>query len=354
MTRSQAAEVGPRRYAGATRGPLLALLAAGVVVSVIVSVGLGSVYVPPGTVVAIVLDSLWPSGGAPTWTTGQFHIVVDLRIPRAILGAFCGAGLAATGAVLQNITRNPLADPYLFGVSSGASLGAVIVILYTGALIGVWTLPLAAFSGALLAMLMVFALARETGGFATERLVLTGLAVYFVLMAATNGLIFASGNRGAESAVFWMLGGLGNTRWHLLPAPILAVTLGIAWILFRARALDAISLGDETAHTLGVAVPRLRMEMFLATSLITGVLVSASGAIGFIGLVIPHCARWIAGAEMSRAVPVAALVGAVFTVWVDAAARLILAPSELPLGVATAAIGGLFFMVLLRRREVLA
>ena len=169
-------------------------------------------------------------------------------------------------------------------------------------------------------MMLVFVLAREVGGFSTERLVLTGLAVYFVLMAATNGLIFASGNRGAESAIFWMLGGLGNTRWHLLPAPLIAVVIGTGWLLWRARALDALSLGDEAAHTLGIPVQRLRFEMFLATSLIAGVLVSASGAVGFIGLIIPHCARWIAGAEMRRTIPVAALIGAIFTVWVDAAA----------------------------------
>lgn len=334
-------------------GALLPTLTLGVLVSVIVCVGLGSVHVPPGTVVAIAWEEVFPTGREPAWTMGQYHIVVDLRIPRVILGAFCGAGLAVTGAVLQSITRNPLADPYLFGVSSGASLGAVIVILYTGAVIGAATLPMAAFAGALLAMFLVFLLAREAGGFSTERLVLTGLAVYFVLMAATNGLIFASSNRGAESAIFWMLGGLGNTRWHLLPAPLIAVILGIAWILSRARALDALSLGDEGAHTLGIAVKRLRFEMFLATSLIAGVLVSASGAIGFIGLIIPHCARWIAGAEMRRTIPVAALIGAIFTVWVDAAARLLLAPLELPLGVMTAAIGGLFFLVMLRRRATL-
>jgi len=353
MTALDQAPAGPA-LAGRRGGALLPVLAAGVILSVVISIGLGSVYVPPLTVIAIAWNELFPAASEPAWTMGQYHIVIDLRIPRAILGAFLGAGLAVTGAVLQNITRNPLADPYLFGVSSGASFGAVIVILYTGAVIGIATLPLAAFIGALLAMLLVYLLAREVGGFSTERLVLTGLAVYFVLMAATNGLIFASGNRGAESAIFWMLGGLGNTRWHLLPAPLIAVVIGIAWLLWRARALDALSLGDEAAHTLGIAVRRLRFEMFLATSLIAGVLVSASGAVGFIGLIIPHCARWIAGAEMRRTIPVAALIGAIFTVWVDAAARIILAPLELPLGVATAAIGGLFFMILLRRRETFA
>ncbi len=162
-------------------------------------------------------------------------------------------------------------------------------------------------------------------------------------------MIASSAATPSVSAIFWMLDGIGNTRWHLLPAPLIAVTLGLAWIYLRASALDALLLGEEGAHTLGIAVKGLRLEMFIAASVVAGVLVSGSGAIGFIGLMIPHIARWSAGAQMRVVVPVAALFGAIFTIWVDAAARTLLAPMELPLGVLTAAFGGIFFLVLMRR-----
>ena len=330
--------------------PALALL---LVVSMVLCVGLGPVRIAPGTVVGIIREALAPSGREPGWNLGQQHIVLDLRIPRVILGALVGGGLAVVGAVLQAMTRNPLADPYLFGVSSGASVGAVAVILYGGGLLGALGLPLAAFAGALAAMGLVFFLAREAGGFATERLVLTGVAVHFVLMAATNAIVLSAPERGADGALFWMLGGFANARWALLPAAAVATVAGMGWILWRADLLDALSLGDEGAHTLGVPVRRLRLEMFLATALITGVLVSTSGSVGFIGLIVPHCARWLAGARLRSSIPVAALIGGVFAIWTDVAARTLFAPRELPLGVMTAAIGGLFFILVLKRRKAL-
>jgi iron complex transport system permease protein len=329
---------------------LLALLMAIALVSTIVAIGVGAVEIPPATVIAIIRNALSPGSVEPDWTPGQQSIVIDLRIPRAILGATVGAGLAIVGAVLQNITRNPLADPYLFGVSSGAAVGAVIVILYTGSVLGLVTLPLAAFVGALLSMGLVFVLALELGGFATERLVLTGIAVHFVLMAATNLLIFNASDRGAESALFWMLGSFGNARWNVLAPPIAALVAGGAWVMLRARGLDALSIGDEGAHTLGIDVKALRLEMFVATALMTGVFVSTSGAVGFVGLIVPHCARWAVGARIGRSVPIAAGMGAIFAVWVDAGARYALAPKELPLGVMTAAVGGLFLIMVLKRR----
>jgi iron complex transport system permease protein len=231
------------------------------------------------------------------------------------------------------------------------TVGAVAVILYTGSFIGALTLPAMAFLGALLSMALVFTLAREVGGLATDRLVLTGVAVHFVLMAMTNVLIFNASDRGADAALFWMLGSFGNARWNLLPPALVALVFGIAWISYRARALDALTLGDEGAHTLGIPVKRLRGEMFLVTALMTGVFVSASGAVGFIGLVIPHCARWLMGARMQRVIPMAALLGGLFAVWVDAGARYLLSPRELPLGVMTAAIGGAFFLLVIRNRR---
>jgi iron complex transport system permease protein len=342
---------GTARAATNRHALLVVLLAVAAALSTSVTVGIGAVSIPASTAIAIIRDAVTSSGEAPSWTVGQQHIVLDLRIPRALLGAMVGGGLGIVGAVLQSITRNPLADPYLFGVSSGAAVGAVTVILYTGSFFGALTLPVMAFLGALLSMALVFALAREVGGFDTERLVLTGVAVHFVLMAATNVLIFNASDRGADAALFWMLGSFGNARWSLLLPALAALVGGSAWILYRARVLDALSLGDEGAHTLGVRVKRLRLEMFLVTALMTGVFVSSSGAVGFIGLVIPHCARWVVGAQMRKSIPIAALMGALFAVWVDAGARYLLSPRELPLGVMTAAIGGLFFLFILKGRS---
>jgi iron complex transport system permease protein len=336
----------------AWRVVLLAGLGVAALVSTVMTVGLGAVAIAPSEVLGIVREAVAPTGVAHSWSMGQQHIILDLRIPRAILAALVGAGLGLVGSVLQGITRNPLADPYLFGVSSGAAVGAVSVILYTGSVLGVLTLPLAAFAGALLAMTAVFLLAREGGGFSTERLVLTGVAVHFVFSACTNMLIYNANDRGADAALFWMLGSFGNARWNVLAAPAVALVVGGAWILHRARALDALSLGDEGAHTLGVRVKALRMEMFVASALMTGVFVSTSGAIGFVGLIVPHVARWAVGAQMRWSLPTAAGFGAIFTVWVDAASRWALAPKELPFSVMTAAVGGAFFMVILRRRHV--
>ena len=189
---------------------LLVVLALATVISTVLTIGIGAVAIPASTTIAIIQHALAPSVEPGTWTMGQQHIILDLRIPRAIMGAMVGARLSVVGAVLQSITRNPLADPYLFGISSGASIGAVAVILYTGSFLGVLTLPAMAFVGALFSTALVFTFAREVGGFATERLVLTGVAVHFVLMAMTNVLIFNAADRGADAALFWMLGSFGN------------------------------------------------------------------------------------------------------------------------------------------------
>jgi len=326
-------------------------LAAALAGSMIVATGMGAVVVPPATILRMLIHEVAPGMGVPGWSVGEARIILSLRLPRVLLGAIVGAGLGVAGSALQAITRNPLADPYLFGVSSGASVGAVFVILYAGPVLGVCTLPVLAFFGALGAAALVFGLARDARGMTVERLVLTGVAVHFMLMAVTNGLILSASDRGADSALFWMLGSFAQARWNLLPAPLIALIIGTIWVLCRAEALDALSLGDEGAHTLGISVGALRLQMLVATSVLTGALVAVSGAVGFVGLIMPHAARRMVGARMRAVVPAAALLGAIFAVWVDAGGRALFAPRELPLGVAMAAIGGVFFIVVVRRRE---
>ena len=274
-----------------------------------------------------------------------------LRVALPMARPAIGAGLALVGAALQAVTRNPLADPHLLGATSGATLGAVLVVLYIGEVIGLLTLPLAAFLGALGSMLLVLGVASRGGRLGSDRLLLAGVAVSFVLLALANLLLFLGDHRAASSVLFWMLGGLGLARWSLIWLPALCVAGGLLVLLGLGRALNALMAGEQTAVTLGLDARRVRLWVFVCCSLLTGVLVSVSGAIGFVGLMLPHAARLLVGAEHRRLLPVCALLGALFLVWMDVAARTLIAPQDLPIGIATAAIGGLFFILLLRRRS---
>ena len=318
-------------------------------VSCVVSLGFGPARVPVEVVWHILLNKLFGIGEV-NWSPGQAHIVWLIRVPRMLLGALVGAGLALIGAVLQAVTRNPLADPHLLGVTSGATLGAVIVVLHVGQIVGLLTLPIAAFIGALLSMLLVLVIASRQGRLDSDRLLLCGVAVSFVMMAIANTLLFLGDHRASSAVLFWMLGGLGLARWELLAIPSASVLLGLVLLLGMARPLNALMAGEQTAVTLGLNARTVRLRVFLIASMMTGVLVAISGSIGFVGLMIPHIARRLVGAEHRRLLPVSALLGSVFLVWVDVAARTLIAPEDLPIGVATAAIGGLFFLGLMRKR----
>ncbi len=327
----------------------LAALAVLLLASIVVSVGLGAVVIPAGHVWAVLCEKLQACNASSI--AAERNIVWELRMPRALLAAAGGASLAAIGTVLQVLTRNPLADPYLFGISSGATVGAVSVIVYGSAAAGPFALPLAAFVGALLAMVFVFTAARTREGTSGERLVLTGVAVAFILQALTNFLIFNTLERGADAAIFWMLGGFSNARWHLVPLPLIVTIAGVAWLILRAPSVNAMVLGDEAARAVGIDPARLRLELFVVTAVMTGATVSSSGAIGFVGLILPHVMRLFMGGDLQRLLPVTALAGAVFLVCADVAARMVWAPREVPLGVVTALVGGLVFLVLMRRRR---
>ncbi|MET3234132.1 UNVERIFIED_ORG: iron complex transport system permease protein [Burkholderia sp. 1263] len=330
-------------------GCLLALLA----VSAVVSIGIGPVQIAPSVTWEILsshLVGLITGEGSGTWSSGQDSIVWLIRFPRVILGALVGAGLALVGAVLQAVTRNPLADPHLLGVTSGATLGVVTVILFLGETIGIATLPVAAFIGALLAMCIVISVATRHGRLNSDRLLLSGVAVSFFVMAVANLLLFTGDHRALSSVLFWMLGGLGLARWNLLAIPAIVLAGGFVMLAGTARSLNAVMAGDQTASTLGINVSALRIQVFVLASLMTGVMVAMSGSIGFVGLMIPHVARRFVGTDHRRLLPVTTLFGAIFLIWVDVAARTIIAPEDLPIGVATAAIGGIFFIWLMKRR----
>ncbi|GAA2442734.1 iron ABC transporter permease [Streptomyces macrosporus] len=323
---------------------LLAVLAVLLAAVAVASLALGSVRIPPGEVVRIVL------GGE---RTGAFaSIVWDVRAPRVVLGALVGAGLAVAGTVLQALVRNPLADPFLLGASSGASAGAVVVIVL-GVGAGVATtvaLPVAAFVGSLGALVVVWALARRGGAMTTGRLVLAGVAVQYVLSAFTSlVLVLSARAEHVRAVLFWTLGGLGGARWSELALPAVALALGTGLLLALARPLDLMLAGEEDARGMGLDPGRFRAWAFVLTSLVVGVLVAHSGAIGFVGLMVPHAARMAVGAAHRRLLPVAALGGAVFLLLTDLLARTVAAPEEIPVGVVTALAGGPFFLWLLRR-----
>lgn len=341
----------PRRAGSlGLRGLLLAAL---LCLSCILSVGIGPVTITVGKVAGILAAHLGWSDGPANWSLAEQNIVWELRLPRVLLAAVAGAGLAVVGAVLQVLTRNPLADPYLFGVSAGAALGAVIVILGVGPLAGTLGLSMAAFAGAMAAMLLVFAAAHGGGQTPSSgRLVLTGVAVAFILQAITNTLIVSDAHRAGETVLFWMMGGLATARWDSLLAPALATALGTLWLCLRASTINALGFGDDTAQSLGIHVGRLRMEVLAVASLITGTIVAACGGIGFVGLMLPHITRLFVGGNLDRLLPVTALLGAIFLVWVDALSRTLFAPREIPLGVVTSLIGGVFFLWLMRKRKI--
>ena len=319
------------------------------VASVCVAVTIGPSDVGPRSVLSLAWSRM--VGGESGLTRIQEGIVWNLRLPRTLLAAACGAGLAVCGVILQSLLRNPLADPFVLGVSSGASTGAVsIVVLGVGA--GTIGLAGGAFVGAMGAFLLVLVLAAAAGG-TTDRVVLAGVAATQLFSALTSFIVFTAADaEQTRGVLFWLLGSLGSASWTDVAIVGSTVALAIVSCLLLASTLDAFAFGQDSAATLGVDVARARIILLVITALTTAVIVSTSGAIGFVGLVLPHVARAMVGVNHRRMLPLAAISGAVFLVWVDTAARTIIDPQELPVGVATALLGvPAFALVLLRRRS---
>lgn len=320
--------------------------------SLSIAVSVGAVSVPLNTVWGILGNKIIPGLIEQTWSPGREAIVWDIRFPRALLAVMVGAGLAIVGASLQAVTRNPLADPHLLGISSGGAFGAITALLHTGLFIGLLTVPFMAFLGALMATAIVLGVSHVAQATSADRLVLAGVAVSFIVMAAANLLIFLGDPRASHTVVFWMLGGLGLAQWAQLGYPLAILVLCGAWLMRNAGALNAMTVGDETASTLGIPVARFRLLVFVVGALITGVMVAFSGIIGFVGLMVPHIVRMLVGGDYIRVLPASALVGAIFLLWADIAARTVMAPEDMPIGIVTGLIGGVFFIWLLGRRQL--
>ncbi|MFT5867364.1 MAG: iron complex transport system permease protein [Gammaproteobacteria bacterium] len=333
-----------RGSALAAGGPIVLLLSLSIAVSV------GAVPVHAGTVWGVLANKIWPDFVEQSWSQGREAIVWEIRFPRALLAMMVGAGLALVGAALQAVTRNPLADPHLLGISSGGAFGAIFALLHSGLFLGLLTVPLLAFAGALMATAIVLGVSRIADATSADRLVLAGVAVSFIIMAGANGLIFLGDPRASHTVVFWMLGGLGLAQWGQLVYPLVVLLASGAWLMSRTAQLNAMTVGDETAATLGIPVARFRLVVFVVGALITGVMVAFSGIIGFVGLMVPHIARMLVGGDYTRVLPASALIGAIFLLWADIAARTVMAPEDIPIGIVTGLIGGIFFVWLLSRR----
>ena len=319
------------------------------IISLSIAVSVGAVAVPTATVWSVLLNKISPGVLEQTWSQGREAIVWDIRFPRALLAIMVGAGLALVGASLQAVTRNQLADPHLLGISSGGAFGAIYALLHSGLFLGVLTVPLLAFAGALGATVIVLGVTYFADATSADRLVLAGVAVSFAIMAGANGLIFLGDPRASHTVVFWMLGGLGLAQWDQLIYP-LAILVGCgAWLISQSAALNALPVGDETAATLGIPVMRFRLSIFVVGALITGVMVAFSGIIGFVGLMVPHISRMIIGGNYVNVLPASAIIGAIFLLWADITARTIMAPEDIPIGIVTGLVGGIFFVWLLGR-----
>lgn len=336
----------PRREA---RAVLPAVLVGGLVVlaaSIAVTVTIGPADLSVRDVYAVVFEHL--GVGSAGVSRVQDGIVWELRLPRTLLAAICGAGLALCGAIMQALLRNPLADPFVLGISSGASTGAVLVaVLGIGG--GAISLSTGAFVGAVVAFAAVLALASGAGG-GTSKVILAGVAGTQLFSALTSFVVMSSADaEQTRGVLFWLLGSLGGADWTDVAVCGTVALVGIVVCLAVASSLDAMTFGTAAAVSLGVSVGRVRLLLFTVTALITAALVSAAGAVGFVGLVLPHAARFLVGARHGRLLPAAALVGAIFMVWVDAVARTMFAPQEIPVGVVTALIGVPAFALILHR-----
>ncbi|WP_212758596.1 FecCD family ABC transporter permease [Paenibacillus sinopodophylli] len=333
------------------RRSIIIVLMIACVAAVVLSVSIGSVPISPDRVLSVIADHILPWSVSTAATDVEARIIWEFRLPRALLGLVVGSSLGVAGAVLQAVVRNPLADPFVFGISSGASVAAVATLTLGLGVLTAISVPVAAFGGALATTLIVFALAQRRGRVTPGRLILAGVAMSYLLSSVTSYLVLRASapGQGVSQVLSWLSGSLAAAEWVDLGIPAVVLVVATVVLILLARILNALLIGDETAASLGVDVGRFRLVMFVITSLLVGVAVAVSGAIGFVGLVVPHAVRMIVGSDHKWVLPTSALAGGLLLVVVDIAARLIIAPSELPVGLLTAAIGAPFFLWMLRQ-----
>lgn len=332
-------------------GPTVSTIAVLAVLVLVVSAATGPVGVSPLDAAKIVIGHLIP--GMPWMTDGtltplQDQAVWQFRVPRSLLAALSGAGLALAGAMMQAVVRNPLAEPYILGVSSGASVGAVLVIVSGGATFLGLTMSGAAFVGAMVACLLVAMLARIRGELSPTRMILAGVALGALLSAVTSYLTLTTDAQNVVSVMFFLLGSVSAADMSTLLIPAVALAIACIAVFGLSRSMNALLAGDESAMAVGVRTTRVRGVLLVLASLLTGAIVAVSGGIGFVGLVVPHMARLLVGSDHRRMLPITILGGALFLMVADLLARTVAMPTEIPLGILTAFVGAPFFLWLMR------
>ena len=321
-------------------------LALAILTIVLISLSVGPVSIPVRHVATSVISAVGIDLGEATRT--QELVVLQIRLPRIIVGATVGMGLGVAGATMQGLFRNPLADPGIIGVSAGGALGAVIAIATGAAALSFVALPTFAFAGAMVACLVVYAISTAGGHFSMATLLLAGIAVNAFLGAIVTAIIILLPDNGAlREILFWLAGGLDSRAWEHVGIALPPILLGIAIATIMARDLNLLMLGDDEARSLGVSVVKVRLLLLATSSMVTGIAVAVSGTIAFVGLVTPHVLRLILGPDNRVLIPMSALGGAVFVVLADTVARTVIQPAELRVGILTAFVGAPFFIMLL-------
>ncbi|MGE5578132.1 MAG: FecCD family ABC transporter permease [Syntrophothermus sp.] len=341
--------------AGFHKQVTIGILAISLVLGMLLATATGTVQIGLYKVVQILWHRLPYLGEGPAarWSPTEEVITMAVRLPRVILAAVVGTALAAAGVVFQGLFRNPMADPYVVGVSAGAALGATVAIsLRLNAQAGIYAVPFLAFIGALLTSQLVYLLAKVGNKVSVTSLLLAGIAVGSFLSAVVS-LLMVLKNDGLQEIVFWMMGGFSARSWQHVYMALPYVLAGLAVIFAFRREMNLLLLGEETAQQLGVNVHRLQVVLLAAGSLVAAAAVSVSGIVGFVGLIVPHVMRLLVGADHRLLLPAAALAGGLFLLAADTLARIVLAPLEVPVGILTALTGAPFFLYLLRRSRTL-
>ena len=332
---------------------LIGILAAAAIVSMVTAAGLGPVSVSPGETVRILLGRIPLIGGIipETWEPLEQNIILGLRLARVCLGMVVGASLAVCGVTMQALVRNELADPFILGVSNGAAAFATLGMLFGAfSFLGTYSLSISAFIGSAVTIIFVYTISRVRGRINITQLLLSGVAISMIMDGVTNVITLSAPNAlGLHNAEFWMAGSLAGARWAYLTLPLAVLVLCMLVLMLNYRGLNLLLLGDESAGVLGVNVRRLQKLLVIVASLMAGVTIAVSGSIGFVGLMVPHFTRMIVGGDHKKVLPVSALLGGILVVWVDVAARTVIAPEELPVGILTAIIGGPIFIWMLKR-----
>lgn len=325
------------------------------VLTVLFATGLGPVSVEPGTTARILISRIPGIGNSipHTWEQLDQNIVLGLRLPRVCLGMVVGASLAVCGVTMQALVRNNLADPFILGVSSGAAAFATLGMLFgVFSFLGTYSLSISAFIGSAITIIFVYMISRVRGRINITQLLLSGVAISMIMDGVTSIIKLGAPNAlGLHNAEFWMSGSLAGAKWAYLKLPFLVLVLCMAFLLLNNRGLNLLLLGDESAGALGVNVRRLQKELVLVASLMAGVTIAVSGTIGFVGLMVPHFTRLLVGGDHKKVLPISALLGGILVVWVDVAARMLIAPEELPVGILTAVIGGPIFIWMLKKNS---